>query len=99
VTQFHEENDEMMGEMSNMSLGNLKVQPESISSRIIIRKEDVQLIVTELEVPRFLAERKLIEHNGDVIAGLLIDVFPLQTKTFSFSAPRYGGELKKGYEL
>lgn len=68
VTQFTEESDEM-GEVSKESLGNLKVQPESNANKIIIRKEDIQLIMDELGVPKYVAERKLVENAGDLKIG------------------------------
>ena len=35
-----------------------------------IRKEDVELIVQELELPRSKAEKTLRQHHGDVVATL-----------------------------
>jgi len=40
------------------------------ASKITIRKEDVELIVRELEVPRMKAERKLREHRGNAKAAM-----------------------------
>ncbi|KAL3082774.1 hypothetical protein niasHS_010576 [Heterodera schachtii] len=68
VTDFHEEKDEM-NEISKESLGNLKAQPGE--KRFSVRKEDVQTIVDELEVSRIIAEKKLIQHEGNLKAALL----------------------------
>ncbi len=35
-----------------------------------LRKEDVEVIVTEYEVERKLAERRLMEHGGNLRAAL-----------------------------
>uniref|UniRef100_A0A915D0U4 Nascent polypeptide-associated complex subunit alpha-like UBA domain-containing protein n=2 Tax=Ditylenchus dipsaci TaxID=166011 RepID=A0A915D0U4_9BILA len=72
VTDFHEDKDEMneVSKESIQSLGNLKLNAQAESKKIIIRKEDVQLIVDELEVPKAIAERKLIQHGGDLKAAL-----------------------------
>jgi NACalpha-BTF3-like transcription factor len=39
-------------------------------ANVKIRKEDVELIVQELELPRSKAEKTLRQHHGDVIATL-----------------------------
>jgi len=40
-------------------------------SKIKILKEDVDLIVQEMEIPQSVAERKLREHRGDVVEALV----------------------------
>jgi NACalpha-BTF3-like transcription factor len=39
-------------------------------AKVQISKEDVELIISELEVPRDKADRCLREHGGDVVAAL-----------------------------
>ena len=69
MTDFHEEKDEM-NEVSKESLGNLKAQqPEQ--KKFTVRKEDIQYIVQELEVPRIVAERKLMQHEGNLRAAII----------------------------
>ncbi|KXJ23487.1 huntingtin-interacting protein K [Exaiptasia diaphana] len=40
-------------------------------ARVVIKKEDVDLIVEEMEIPRTAAERTLREHKGDVVQALV----------------------------
>lgn len=68
VTDFHDDRDEMSA-ISTESIGQLKAAPQQ-DARVVIKKEDIQLIIDELEVTKFLAEKKLIQHNGDVAAAL-----------------------------
>uniref|UniRef100_A0A915B402 Nascent polypeptide-associated complex subunit alpha-like UBA domain-containing protein n=1 Tax=Parascaris univalens TaxID=6257 RepID=A0A915B402_PARUN len=68
VTDFHEDNDNVK-EVSNVKLDSLISGPQAARKVVNIRREDVQLIVDELELPRIRAEKKLIEHDGDVIAA------------------------------
>lgn len=58
-----------MNAISTESIGQLKAAPQQ-NHRVIIKKEDIQLIIDGLEVTRFLAEKKLVQHNGDVSAAL-----------------------------
>ncbi|KAM7442814.1 hypothetical protein ABFA07_008279 [Porites harrisoni] len=48
-----------------------KLQREKELARIVIKKEDVDLIVEEMEIPRAVAERSLREHKGDVVEALV----------------------------
>lgn len=48
-----------------------KLQREKELARIVIKKEDVDLIVDEMEIPRAAAERSLREHKGDVVEALV----------------------------
>ena len=48
-----------------------KQQLEKELSKIKILKEDVDLIVQEMEIPQSVAERKLREHRGDVVEALV----------------------------
>ncbi|KAK2173577.1 hypothetical protein NP493_866g01081 [Ridgeia piscesae] len=50
---------------------NAKLQKEKELSRVKISKEDVDLIVNEMEIPRSAAERKLREHKGDLVEALI----------------------------
>lgn len=47
-----------------------KRKREKELAKIKVSKEDVQAIVREMEVDSDEAERKLKEHNGDVVAAL-----------------------------
>lgn len=40
-------------------------------AKVVIKKEDVELIVQEMEIPRHLAELKLREHQGNVVEALI----------------------------
>nr|CAD2124842.1 unnamed protein product [Meloidogyne enterolobii] len=69
VTDFHEDR-EAVSEISRESLGNLKMaQPEQ--KNFTIKRDDIQLIMQELEVPRIVAEAKLIQYEGDLRAAIL----------------------------
>lgn len=48
-----------------------KLQREKELAKVVIRKEDVDLIVEEMEIPRSAAERSLREHKGDVVEALV----------------------------
>lgn len=39
--------------------------------KVLIKKEDVDLIVREMEISRMLAERTLREYHGDVVKSLI----------------------------
>ncbi|CAK5074002.1 unnamed protein product [Meloidogyne enterolobii] len=61
---------EAVSEISRESLGNLKMaQPEQ--KNFTIKRDDIQLIMQELEVPRIVAEAKLIQYEGDLRAAIL----------------------------
>ncbi|VDN58127.1 unnamed protein product [Dracunculus medinensis] len=68
VTEYTDENDNGK-EVSNEKLDSLISGPQASKKAVNIRKEDVQMIMEELELPKIIAEKKLIEHNGDVIAA------------------------------
>jgi NACalpha-BTF3-like transcription factor len=38
--------------------------------QVVVNKEDVDLIVNEMEIPRERADRTLREHGGDVVKAL-----------------------------
>lgn len=48
-----------------------KQEKEKELSKVKINKEDVDLIVEELEISRMQAERKLREHKGKVVEALI----------------------------
>ncbi|XP_064645075.1 huntingtin-interacting protein K-like [Lineus longissimus] len=50
---------------------NERLQRERELSKVKIRKEDVDLIVQEMEISESLAERKLREHMGNVVDALV----------------------------
>merc|ERR1712029_107150 len=47
-----------------------KVARERELAKVVIAKEDVELIVQEMEIPKEKADRVLREHGGDVVAAL-----------------------------
>ena len=49
----------------------IKAAREKELSQVKVRKEDVELIVNEMEVSQSLAERKLREASGDVVQALI----------------------------
>lgn len=59
-----------MNEISYESLGNLKAPTNPEIKRILIRKEDINFIVEQLEVLKSVAEQKLVKHEGDVKAAM-----------------------------
>ncbi|EDO46378.1 predicted protein [Nematostella vectensis] len=48
-----------------------QAQREKELARVVIKKEDVDLIVDEMEIQRPLAERTLREHKGSVVDALI----------------------------
>ncbi|XP_023698858.1 huntingtin-interacting protein K-like [Paramormyrops kingsleyae] len=48
-----------------------KQEREKELAKVIIKKEDVELIMSELEIPRIVAERSLREHMGNVVEALI----------------------------
>jgi len=61
-----------MNEVSRESIGNynLRASSKPEGKKILIHKEDVQMMVDELEISKVLAEKKLLEFNGDVKAAM-----------------------------
>ena len=49
----------------------IRAAREKELSQVKIRKEDVELIVNEMEVSQSIAERKLRESSGDVVQALI----------------------------
>jgi len=45
---------------------------EKLLSMVKVKKEDIELIIKEMEVSHSIAERKLREANGDVVEALCI---------------------------
>ncbi|KAG0722275.1 Huntingtin-interacting protein K [Chionoecetes opilio] len=48
-----------------------KLAKEQELAKVSIKKEDVELIMTELEIPKQKAERALREHQGNLIETLV----------------------------
>ncbi len=48
-----------------------KAQKEKELSQVKIKKEDVDLIVDQMEISQILAEKRLREHKGDVVEALV----------------------------
>ncbi|VDI24206.1 huntingtin-interacting protein K-like [Mytilus galloprovincialis] len=80
VTDFVEETEisaQSIGDaMNKLTEKKTKERAEFIArekelSKIKISKEDVDLIVLEMEIGRSLAERKLREHKGDIVEALV----------------------------
>ncbi|MGH0128225.1 UNVERIFIED_CONTAM: hypothetical protein FKN15_044222 [Acipenser sinensis] len=51
------------------SLNNTSQEREL--AKVTIKKDDVELIMTEMEIPRGVAERSLREHMGNVVEALI----------------------------
>ena len=69
VTDFQEDTDNVKGGLTE-KLDSLISGTQVARKKVTLRKEDIQLIVDELELPRARAERKLIEHDGNVMLAL-----------------------------
>jgi len=50
----------------------IKAAREKELSQVKVRKEDVELIINEMEVTQGVAERKLREAGGDVVQALVL---------------------------
>ncbi|MGH0132899.1 UNVERIFIED_CONTAM: hypothetical protein FKN15_043925 [Acipenser sinensis] len=48
-----------------------KQERERELAKVTIKKDDVELIMTEMEIPRGVAERSLREHMGNVVEALI----------------------------
>ncbi|XP_036400346.1 huntingtin-interacting protein K [Megalops cyprinoides] len=48
-----------------------KQEREKELAKVTIKKEDVELIMSEMEIPRGMAERSLREHMGNVVEALI----------------------------
>lgn len=48
-----------------------KQEREKELAKVTIKKEDVELIMNEMEIPRSAAERSLREHMGNVVEALI----------------------------
>uniref|UniRef100_A0A8C4XHD7 Huntingtin interacting protein K n=1 Tax=Erpetoichthys calabaricus TaxID=27687 RepID=A0A8C4XHD7_ERPCA len=48
-----------------------KQEREKELAKVTIKKEDVELIMSEMEIPRGVAERSLREHMGNVVEALI----------------------------
>nr|XP_037847385.1 huntingtin-interacting protein K-like [Chlorocebus sabaeus] len=48
-----------------------KQEQEKELAKVTIRKEDLELIITEMEISRAAAERSLREHMGNVVEALI----------------------------
>ncbi|VDO62970.1 unnamed protein product [Heligmosomoides polygyrus] len=54
--------------MSSDAIGKIISHPQQ--KVVNIKKDDLELIMHELELPKSMVEKKLIEVNGDVIAAI-----------------------------
>jgi len=75
VTDFVEEREELVvsgGDVGSVMIGGNRKsgEPDSTVGKLTIRKEDVELIMRELEVTRIKAEKKLREHRGNAKAAM-----------------------------
>ncbi|XP_070547108.1 huntingtin-interacting protein K-like [Ptychodera flava] len=79
VTDYHEETEIATQDMVDVmnKFGErirqekaAKAQREQDLSKVKVKKEDVDLIVNEMEISKSKAERVLREHNGDIVATL-----------------------------
>uniref|UniRef100_A0A914UR19 Nascent polypeptide-associated complex subunit alpha-like UBA domain-containing protein n=1 Tax=Plectus sambesii TaxID=2011161 RepID=A0A914UR19_9BILA len=67
VTDFAEDKELRISSDVGTLIGNTGSED---TAKLTIRKEDVDLIMRELEVPRVKAERKLREHRGNAKAAM-----------------------------
>uniref|UniRef100_A0A8R1HFX4 HYPK_UBA domain-containing protein n=3 Tax=Caenorhabditis japonica TaxID=281687 RepID=A0A8R1HFX4_CAEJA len=68
VSDTREEKDDL--QLDTNALGNLFNSAAHARPKINIKKEDMQLIMNELELPEATVRSKLIETKGDVRAAL-----------------------------
>uniref|UniRef100_A0A1I7XQB0 HYPK_UBA domain-containing protein n=1 Tax=Heterorhabditis bacteriophora TaxID=37862 RepID=A0A1I7XQB0_HETBA len=69
VTDVHEDKDDL--KVSSDALGKLIAVPQHSTKKVVnIKKEDLQMIMSELELPKVVVEKKLIEVNGDPVAAM-----------------------------
>ncbi|VDO39534.1 unnamed protein product [Haemonchus placei] len=54
--------------MSSDAIGKIISNPQQVV--INIKKDDLEMIMNELELPKSVVEKKLIEVNGDPIAAI-----------------------------
>jgi len=80
VTDFEEEREissqDIAGAMSLFGDKRSKETAERVArqkelAKVVIKKEDVELIMKEMEIPRTTAELKLRECNGSVVEALI----------------------------
>jgi len=80
VTDFEEEKEissqDIAGAMSLIGDKRSKETAERVArqkelAKVVINREDVDLIVKEMEIPRTTAELKLRECNGSVVEALI----------------------------
>ncbi|KAK6046215.1 hypothetical protein COOONC_16280 [Cooperia oncophora] len=69
VNVVEEEKDDL--KMSSDALGKIIANPQQPQRKIVnIKKDDLEMIMHELELPKSVVEKKLIEVNGDPIAAI-----------------------------
>ncbi|CAJ0595275.1 unnamed protein product [Cylicocyclus nassatus] len=69
VKEVVEDKDDL--DMSSAALGKIMSHPQPVRQKIInIKKDDLEMIMNELELPKSVVERKLVEVNGDPIAAM-----------------------------
>jgi NACalpha-BTF3-like transcription factor len=79
VTDYAEEKEISAGDLNNAMNAisdkrkkdaEQKAEREKQLASVKVKKEDVELIVNEFEIPKTKAERVLKEHNADLVAAL-----------------------------
>ncbi|PIO76650.1 hypothetical protein TELCIR_01244 [Teladorsagia circumcincta] len=69
VNVVEEEKDDL--KMSSDAIGKIISNPQQPQRKIVnIKKDDLEMIMHELELPKSVVEKKLIEVNGDPIAAI-----------------------------
>lgn len=69
VNIVEEDKDDL--KMSSDAIGKIISHPQQPRQKVVnIKKDDLELIMHELELPKSMVEKKLIEVNGDVIAAI-----------------------------
>ncbi|KJH46390.1 hypothetical protein DICVIV_07558 [Dictyocaulus viviparus] len=69
VNVVEEEKDDL--KMSSDALGKIIANPQQPRQKVVnIKKDDLEMIMHELELSKSVVEKKLIEVNGDPIAAI-----------------------------
>ncbi|VDL84088.1 unnamed protein product [Nippostrongylus brasiliensis] len=69
VNVVDEDKDDL--KMSSDAIGKIIQHPQQPRQKVVnIKKDDLEMIMHELELPKSVVERKLIEVNGDPVAAI-----------------------------
>ena len=76
-----------------------RIAKEKELAKVSIKKEDVDLIVEEMEISKSKAERTLREHEGNVVEALAALTNWIKTnlfQSFSYGSMQLNGSVKHG---